>query len=75
MRIILFLLSVIAALYGFFILTIAKSAIHEIEAFIVLAIAAVLFAGAGIVDAITALRGDFAKAKDLRVSGVAPALE
>ena len=52
MRVILFLLAILAFLAGFAITAVAKSAVHEIEAFVLYVVAAVLFSGAGIVDAI-----------------------
>ena len=54
MRILLFLLSVIAAFYGFAMFAIAKSAMHETTAAAFLIVAAVLLAGAGIVDTLLA---------------------
>lgn len=52
MRVILFILAILAFLAGFGILVAAKSAVHEIEAFVVYVVAAVLLSGAAIVDAI-----------------------
>ncbi|MDB5384790.1 MAG: hypothetical protein JWM11_436 [Planctomycetaceae bacterium] len=52
MRNFLFLLSGLAFLVGMAVLIAAKSAIHEIEAFILFLIAAVLFVGAAVVKAI-----------------------
>ena len=52
MRLLLFLIAVVAILFGFVMLSVAKSAIHEIEAFILLLIGAVTFSGAGIIDSI-----------------------
>jgi hypothetical protein len=52
MRFILFLLAVVALLVGIALLSVAKSAIHEIEGFIVLLICAVLLSGAAIVDSL-----------------------
>jgi hypothetical protein len=56
MRILLFLLSIISLLAGSAILVAAESAIHEIEAFILLLISAVLLTGAAIIEAINRLR-------------------
>lgn len=50
MRILLFLLGFLAFLFGALILSAAKSAIHEIEAFILFVIGAVFISGAAIVD-------------------------
>jgi hypothetical protein len=58
MRILLFLLSLFAFIVGLVILHIAKSAIHEIEAFSLCLIAAVLFTGACVVDAIHSARNE-----------------
>lgn len=52
MRVILFLLAILAGLAGFLILVSAKGAVHEIEGFILWLIAAVLLTGAAIIDAI-----------------------
>lgn len=52
MRIMLFILAILAFLAGFGILASAKSAVHEIEAFVLFATAAVLFGSAGIIEAI-----------------------
>ncbi len=52
MRLLLFLIAVVAILFGFVMLSVAKSAIHEIEAFILLLIGAVTLSGAGIMDSI-----------------------
>lgn len=60
MRLLLFFLAVVAFLAGAGILTTAKSAIHEIEAFILLLIAAVLLSGAAIVEAVNELRREIA---------------
>ena len=56
MRFVLFLLCVLAFLAGAGILADAKSAIHEIEAFILFLISAVLLAGASVVEAINLAR-------------------
>ena len=58
MRFLLFVLAVLAFLAGGGILAGARSAIHEIEAFVLFLIGAVFISGAGIVDAINALRKD-----------------
>ena len=56
MRIILFLLSALAFLAGGGILKGAQSAIHEIEAFMLFLVSAVLFVGASIVETINVAR-------------------
>ncbi len=58
MRVLLFLLSVISLLVGGAILMTADSAIHEIEAFILMLIAAVLLTGSAVVEAINRLRNE-----------------
>lgn len=63
MRVLLFLLAVLAALAGAGILIAAQSAIHEIEAFILFLISAVLVSGASVVEAITVLRKEVAALK------------
>jgi hypothetical protein len=55
-RVLLFVVSVIAFLAGFLILASAKSAIHEIEGFILFLISAVLLSGAAVIDAVQAMR-------------------
>jgi len=60
MRILLFILAILAFLAGGSVLAAAQSAIHEIEAFILFLIAAVFFSGAGIVEAVVLLRKDMA---------------
>ena len=52
MKVILFIFSVLAFLAGFVILLGSKSAIHEIEGFVLYIVSAVLFSGAAIVGAI-----------------------
>jgi len=56
MRILLFILGVLAFTGGLLILSSAKSAIHEIEAFILFLIGSVFVSSAGIVEAINLLR-------------------
>jgi len=60
MRVLLFLLSILAFLVGIGILVSAKSAIHEIEAFILFLISAVFISGAGVVEAVNLLRKEIA---------------
>ena len=55
MRIILFVLAILAFITGGSILAVAKSAIHEIEAFVLFLIAAVFLSGAAIVEAVDRL--------------------
>lgn len=52
MRVLLFVLSVVVAVMGFGILSFAKGAIHEIQGFVLWLIAAVLFVGAAVIDAV-----------------------
>jgi len=56
MRVLLFVLCAFALLVGTVILLAARSAIHEIEAFVLFLIAAVLLIGAAIVEAINSAR-------------------
>ena len=57
-RILLFLLAILASLLGGVIMVIAESALHEIQASISFLISAVLISGAGIVEAVNFLRKD-----------------
>jgi len=57
MRFVLFVLALLAIFAAFAILAISKSAVQEIEGFLVLTIAAVLLSGAAIVDAIVHASG------------------
>ncbi len=59
MKILLFLSSVLAFLAGLGILVASKSAIHEIEGFVLFIVSAVLFSGAVIVEAIERLGKKF----------------
>lgn len=52
MRIFLFIFGVLAFLAGALILASAKSAVHEIEAFVLFLVSAVLVSGASIVEAV-----------------------
>jgi hypothetical protein len=52
MRILLFILCAIAIFFGIALLGAAQSAVHEIEAFVLFLIAAVLLSGAAIIEAI-----------------------
>lgn len=52
MKIVLFVLAILAFLSGFGILASAKSAIHEIEAFVLYIVSAVFFSGSAIVGAV-----------------------
>lgn len=56
MRIVFFLLCILAFLAGAGVQAVAQSAIHEIEAFILYLISAVFFVGAGIVEAVNNAR-------------------
>jgi 4-hydroxybenzoate polyprenyltransferase len=60
MRIMLFILAILVFLAGVGILADAKSAIQEIEAFILFLIASVFISGAGVVEAVNLLRKDMA---------------
>ena len=52
MRVFLFILCILSFLAGVMIFPVAKSAIHEIEAFLLFLIGAVFLVGAAIVEAI-----------------------
>lgn len=54
----LILLAALAFLSGFGILSSAQSAIHEIEAFVLIVASAVLFSGAAVVNAVNSLKRD-----------------
>ena len=56
MAVILFILSLLSFLWGCLVLIGAQSAIHEIEAFVLFLISAVLLSGFAIVNAIKSLR-------------------
>jgi len=60
MRVLLFLLAVLALLAGAGILAAAQSAIHEIEAFILFLIGSVFISGASVVEAVNLLRKEVA---------------
>jgi hypothetical protein len=62
--IILFLGCVLAFLAGAGVLVVAKSAIHEIEAFMLFLIGAVLLTGASVVEAINIARNKLIKAME-----------
>ena len=64
MRILLFLMSVVAALVGFGLFASAKSAMHETTATAFLIVAAVLFIGAGIIDTLLAIERRLKKATE-----------
>ena len=63
MRIVLFLLAILAFLAGAGILAGAQSAIHEIEAFILFLICSVFITGAAVVEAVNLLRKELGAAK------------
>lgn len=58
MRILLFIFAVLSLLSGVATFGVATSAIHEIEAYMQLLIAAVCLAGAGVIEAVNQLRKD-----------------
>lgn len=60
MKILLFVLAIVAFLAGGGVLAEAKSAIHEIEAFILFLISAVFISGAGVVEAVNQLKKEMA---------------
>ena len=64
MRIILFAFAIFAFIGGAAILTISKSAAHEIEGLILLVICAIFLSGAGIVEAINMLKKEMTSIKN-----------
>jgi hypothetical protein len=64
MRIILFVLAILAFIGAAGILTTAKSAAHEIEGLILLVICAIFLSGAGIVEAVNLLRKEMTSIKN-----------
>ena len=75
MRTILFIFSILAAFAGAGFFLAAKSAVHETEGFVLFGVAATLFAGAAIIDALVevkkAIRSAGAKAEELNAALVA----
>jgi hypothetical protein len=63
MRVLLAILAVLSFLIGAALFVVSKSAVHEIEAFVVLLISAVFLVGAAIVEAVQNLRSDLAAAR------------
>lgn len=62
-RIVLFILSVVALFFGFVFLSAASTAVGEIQAFILFVVAAVLLSGASIIDSLITLRKDLSQVK------------
>ena len=56
MRVLLFIIAVLFALWGALLFLIAKSAVHEIQAYIAWLIAIVALVGGGVVDAVVSMR-------------------
>jgi uncharacterized membrane protein len=56
MKILLFILGIVAFVYGASVITVAQSAVHEIEAFILFLIGAVFISGAALVEAVNSVR-------------------
>tara|TARA_X000000368_G_scaffold357341_1_gene299698 strand:- start:159 stop:332 length:174 start_codon:yes stop_codon:yes gene_type:complete len=56
MKVILLILTILTLFYGVGILGVAKSAIHEIESFLLFLISAVFFVGFAIVSALEEIR-------------------
>lgn len=63
MKVFLFIIAVLAFLSGLGIFGAAASAIHEIEAFMLFLIAAVLLSGAGVIEAVNRLGKEIASSK------------
>ncbi len=68
MKTLLLVLAVLAFISGFGILGSAKSAIHEIEAFVLYIVSAVLFSGSAIVGAVNRLTDKLEKASPVENS-------
>ena len=64
MRVILFVLSVAAGLAGFVLLIGARTETGEMQALVLLLIAAVLFAGAGVLDSLVLVREELARVRE-----------
>lgn len=64
MRVFILVLSILAFLCGLVILVYSKSAIHEIEAFVLYLISAVLLSGSAIIRAINRLSSNIEKQKE-----------
>ena len=56
MRILFAVLGIICFFWGFLMLALSKSAIHEIQAYVMFLTAVVLFVGAAVIDAAAGLR-------------------
>jgi len=56
MKVLFIVLAVLVGLMGFGIFSMAQSAIHEIEAFVLFLVASVFMVGAGVVEAVTVLQ-------------------
>lgn len=66
MKIALLILSILVFVMGFGILSDAKSAVHEIEAFVLFAVSAILFSGYAIVSAIDLLSSKIEKSSSFK---------
>jgi hypothetical protein len=69
MKLFLFFLAVVSALMGVLHLVVAKSAIHEIAAYVLFLTSCVGFAGAGVIEAIHQLRTDVVSGGTSRTPG------
>lgn len=69
MKLFLFIVAIVSALLAFLHLVVAKSAIHEIAAYVLVLTSCVGFAGAGIIEAIHQLRAVVVSGQSGRVQG------
>lgn len=68
MRVILFILAIVAFLVGAVILAGAESAIHEIEGFVLFLVSAVFISGAAIVEAVNIMRKNLEEAAAVHIN-------
>ncbi len=61
MKVVLLILSILAFIGGFFVIFMAESSIHEIEALVLFVVSAILFSGYTIVSAINLLSSKIEK--------------
>ena len=61
MKVVLLILSILAFIGGFFVIFMAESSIHEIEALVLFIVSAILFSGYTIVSAINLLSSKIEK--------------
>lgn len=69
MKVLLLILGLLAGLWGLLIMAVAKGAVHEIQAYIAWLTAAVLFSGAGVIEAVDRLRAGLQASAALPTGG------